>query len=37
MVINSEKRKFLHDYYQSHTFSGVTDGGTRGGAAPLAG
>jgi len=37
MMINSEKRKLLHDYYQSHMLSGVTDGEeARGRAAPLA-
>jgi len=37
MMINSEKRKFLHDYYQSHILSGVTDVDARERAAPLAG
>jgi len=37
MMINSEKRKLLHDYYQSRLLSGVTDGGARGRAAALAG
>jgi len=35
-MINSEKRKLLRDYYQSHILSGVADGG-QGGEPPLAG